>query len=152
LKVLAIDQSTTVVGISVLTGEGSDDLIYHKEFKLNTSDSIIDRIEAVLKELSKQIKEHKPDVVLIEDIQLQRNPQTFKTLAWLQGVLIYYLNRKSIKHEIIAPSSWRRKNQIKGRARKEQKVNAIIFVQNHYGIKLTEDVAESILLGRSFYL
>lgn len=151
MKVLAIDQATGVVGFSVLKGVKEEDLIYYKEFTLNKRDDILTRIDCVLKEIANQIKEHKPDVVVIEDIQFQNNAQTFKKLAWLQGIIIYYLKRKNIEYDIIAPSVWRKKNQIRGRLRKEQKANAIIFVQNHYGIKLTDDVAEAILLGRAYY-
>lgn len=152
MKVLALDQSSQLVGISVMTGAEPEDLLYYKEFKLNNKDDLWSRIDGLVKEVASQIKEHNPDIIIIEDIQYQRNPQTYKKLAWIQGVLIYYMIKKGHKHDIVAPSSWRSKNKIKGRAREEQKANAIIFVQRHYGLKLTDDVAEAILLGRSYFL
>ena len=77
---------------------------------------------------------------------------TFKTLAYLQAVLCIGLREHNIKYKIIAPSTWRAKNNIKGRARADQKKNAIDLVKQLHNIKVSNDAAEAILIGRSFYL
>lgn len=92
------------------------------------------------------------DVVLIEDIQMQRNVTTFKTLAYLQAALCIGMREQGIQYKIVSPSTWRSKNGIKGRLRAEQKKNAIALVKQLHNIEISNDAAEAVLIGRSFYL
>jgi len=90
-------------------------------------------------------------MVAIEDIQEQRNVQTFKVLAQLQGALYVSIHKEfKIECEIISASTWKSFSQIRGRNRTEQKRNAQIFVANEYDLKVTQDEADAILLGRCF--
>ncbi len=152
MKILSIDQASYTAGLSILTGAESKDLIWYKELKMDKNLDFLSRVELLIDLILKTIKEEKIKHVIIEDIQYQQNAQTFKTLAWLQAIIVWNLRVRKINHTIVAPSTWRSKNGIKGRARKEQKANSIRLVQQIYGFDLEEDVAESILMGRSFFL
>lgn len=98
-------------------------------------------------------KQHGAGIVLVEDIQMQKNVTTFKTLAYLQAGLCIGLREEGISYKIVSPATWRSKNGIKGRKRDEQKRNAIDLVKKIHNLNnISNDAAEAILIGRSFYL
>lgn len=98
------------------------------------------------------LEEWEPEFVLLEDIQQQRNVQTFKSLSMLLGVLQVALEERGIKHEIVHVQRWRAKSQIQARNRAEAKKMAQALVEELYGIKVSADISESILIGRFYFL
>lgn len=98
-------------------------------------------------EIVKIIGITKPDFVVLENIQFQRNIATFKSLAQLQGCIMYHLNNLNIDYVFVEPSAWKSFCGIKGRKREEQKKNTIIYVKNKYNINVSEDIADAIGIG-----
>lgn len=98
-------------------------------------------------EIVKIIGITKPDFVVLENIQFQRNIATFKSLAQLQGCIMYHLNNLNIGYVFVEPSAWKSFCGIKGRKREEQKKNTIIYVKNKYNINVSEDIADAIGIG-----
>ena len=98
------------------------------------------------------LEEWKPEFVLLEDIQQQRNVQTFKLLSALLGVLQVALEERGIKHEVVHVMTWRAKSQIQATNRATYKKLARDKVQELYGVKPTQDEAEAILIGRFYFL
>ena len=92
---------------------------------------------------------------LIEEIQLQSIPgssknvsvQTFKKLAWLQGVLIAFFTEKNIDYKVVPSTSWKSTLQIKGKSRAQQKKNAAQFIENNFNIKIKQDTVDAICIG-----
>ena len=91
IRVLALDDSTSTTGWcvfddSVLVGFG--------KISMNNQD-VIKRMSGMRQWMLSAIHNWKPDVVGVEDIQLQRRDRTvmsvFKVLAQLQGVLLVTL-------------------------------------------------------------
>lgn len=84
----------------------------------------------------------KPDVIAIEDIQLQQqggktntdNPNnvpglmTFKILAKLQGILLNTIYELGLDSIICAPSVWRKYSGIGGKERADKKQETQLFV------------------------
>lgn len=144
-KLLALDQSTTVMGFSIyeekkLLGFGYVDFESY-------SSCLEERINAVKHFVMYLIETHQIDTMAIEDTQLQQNPETFKSLSKLLGVVENVAIEQKIPYEILKASEWRGFCKIKGRARAEQKRNARIYVDAKYNIKSTEDMADAICLG-----
>lgn len=110
------------------------------------------RISEIKSWLDHQIQTIRPDEVILEDIQLQKFGQgeeavlTYKKLAHLQGVLKNYLYENGIIYKIVSPATWRALSQIKGKTRTERKRSAQIKVDEFYGIKVTQDEADAILI------
>lgn len=145
IKILNFDQATNTTGYSVfidgkLTNYGTL-LSNHKE--KNT----LERIKQMTDEIVKIIGITKPDFVVLENIQFQRNIATFKSLAQLQGCIMYHLNNLNIGYVFVEPSAWKSFCGIKGRKREEQKKNTIIYVKNKYNINVSEDIADAIGIG-----
>lgn len=146
MKILALDQASTT-GFSIY----QDGKLLEHGVKRFGGITVAKAIHMRDWSLS-MIEQHNIDLVLLEDIQLQESPTTFKTLAYLQCGIAVGLREAGIEYKLVSPSTWRRKNGIKGRKRAEKKKNAIALVQQLYNIKVSNDAAEAILLGRSYYL
>lgn len=101
--------------------------------------------------------------VFIEDTQLQKNADSFKKLAQLQGALISLFERNEYLYEIIKPSTWQGYCGARGRTAKELKANArcvqssstrqtkilsIQYVKDKFGIETEDDnLADALCIG-----
>lgn len=88
IRTLALDDSTSITGWAIFD-DGK--LIGYGKLVMNQQ-NVVERIVGVRQWLISAIHNWDPDVVGIEDIQLQTGPKSnvavFKTLAHLQGVLL----------------------------------------------------------------
>lgn len=88
--------------------------------------------------------------IVFEDIQQQQNVQTFKVLAQVYGVVAELAEELAIPHSTLLASSWKSTLGIKGKNRAEQKRNAQQYIINTYGLKVTQDEADSICIGTAY--
>lgn len=149
-RILAFDQASGISGWSVYD---DDELI-----KYGAQDSgAIHSTEKIMKTKSwvaNMIQMWKPDLVIFEDIQLQKNERgeeqvlTFKKLAHLQGVLQNYCYENGFIFKMVPPQTWRAHSKVKGSTRTDKKKSAQLIVKKLYDIKVTEDEADAILIGR----
>jgi len=141
---LAIDQSSNVSGYSVwkdkeLTEWG----------KVQFEGEFVNRILELKTWMLNKIEEYTEDTieVVIEEIQEQANPQTFKKLAMLQGVLLVALVENNIEYHLVYSSQWKSFLKISGKDRAEQKRNTQKYVLDKYDKKVTQDEADAICIG-----
>jgi len=146
-RLLAIDQATTKTGYA-LYNEGK----LEKYGKVEFEGTAIERIAQVKNWLDKMIGVLTVDgselEVVLEDIQLQKDVVTFKTLSWLQGTLLVLLQEKHIKVRVYFSTSWKSTCGVKGKNRGEQKRNAQKYVVDAFNIKATQDEVDAICLGK----
>ena len=83
----------------------------------------------------------------MEDIQLQANVLTFKTLAEVLGVLYELFTELKIPHSAVLSTVWKSSLGIKGKDRAAQKKNAQEWVIQNYQIKPTQDICDAICIG-----
>lgn len=107
----------------------------------------LERIKQMTDEIVKTVEIAKPDFVILENIQFQRNIATFKSLAQLQGCIMYHLNNSNIGYAFVEPSAWKSYCGIKGKKREEQKKNTIAYVKGKYNVDVSEDIADAIGIG-----
>ena len=91
------------------------------------------RIHKMINEVMFRIKQHKVDIVVIEDIFLSSHGNTgvtsFKALAELQGAIIDRLICEGYKFELVLPNVWRA-SFFKGKNNREDaKAKAIKYVK-----------------------
>lgn len=144
-RVLSIDQAS-------LTGWCLMENGVPKQYGVLDFTKIKDKVERhsqIKKGINFLIKATKCEVISIEDIQQQINPQTFKTLAELKGVVENLIYEKEFLYFVVSPSEWRSGIGIKGRKREEIKTNAIQFIRDNYDIELDNDsdCAEAICMA-----
>lgn len=150
--VLSLDQSTTATGWGLFReGKLKEYGVYKPSGDRNeriekTRVWVQARIEELAKEENVELH------LVIEDIQMQRNVETFKSLAHLQGVIINVGFQKKQSKEIdqsavYYSSAWKSSCNIKGKKREEQKANAHKYVLDKFGFDAPEDACDAICLG-----
>ena len=151
--VISLDQSITKTGISVFESNECDDDFKLIEYELFiTKGDTEQKIFKTAIKLQDLILKYNPTKVLLEDIQLQMNVNTYKSLSQLQGVLFFLCYGMKIACEIINASVWRKGLEIKGKNRDEFKQKAKEYVFNKYGLTVEDDVAESICIGTYYFI
>ena len=145
-RTLALDQATHTSGWSVFDG---DELIKYGIFSTRGSNEI-ERLAEMREWLIQMITVWNVDLVAIEGIQYQQyaGVTTFQTLARLQGALMITIYESKKEMEICPTNTWRSYNKVKGRSRSDKKQSAKKIVKDTYDVTVTEDEADSILIGR----
>lgn len=111
------------------------------------------RLTQFLEHLDELSTEYNFDIIAYEDIQLQMgNVKTYKTLAYIQAMILYWTEKNNIDIICLPPSHWRSILKDKyditwGRKRAEQKQAAIDFIQEQYKKEVSSDAADAICIG-----
>lgn len=148
-RIIAFDQATENFGLSIFD---NGELVFCQLYRF--SGDVMSRIVKIRKFLQDiVIKEWKPDRIMMEDIQFQAGQYgqgvlTFKILAMLFGVIQELMKESNVLYEAVSPNVWRKYAGTCGKTRQEEKTLSKALVKKIYGIDVTDDVAESILIGR----
>lgn len=143
---LSLDQATRITGYAIFQ---DDKLVKVDQFEL-TDSHIGTRLKKYKERILKLIDENGVNQVLFEEIQLQQNVETFKKLAMLYGTTMLLLEEKGIKYDIVSSNTWKSKCKIKKTGRETEKQAAQKFVEQNYGIHVSQDKADAICLGYSY--
>lgn len=147
-KVMSVDQSTRCSGYCLV-----EDNEYVCSGIIDMSKSGLatpERSFEMAKSIWKLIKKHKPDFLIIEDVQSQGSVKTVVILARLQGLILGYAEAHGVKTHILAPTTWRSElnysqgPKVKRDALKKQSED---YVKNKYGFVKSEDENEAIALN-----
>lgn len=153
-RILALDQATLNSGWSLWDGQK---IIAHGVVKVPEQKSTGERIYYLKQWLISMIENNQPDLVIMEDIQLQdlsvgnynqTGVTTFKVLAKLQGVLENTLIEKEVPCKFVYCATWRKKVGVKGKKRADKKRSAQQIVKNTYGLSVNDDEADAICIGQ----
>lgn len=107
------------------------------------------RIEDMCLAVFDLLKEYKPDIIVVEKLNVGRNMVAVRHLSKVIGaVYCYSILNKCYYHEIQA-SQWRSQIgiQSKNRKRDEYKRLAVEYVKNALGIDVTDDEADGVCAG-----
>ncbi len=152
MRLLALDQSTTATGWSTfVNGKLTKSGVWAPKGDL------IVRINRMKKALREKVVSFKPDLVAAEDVY-KGNTTTFKKLCMVLGVALDTLYEKSVTVALYGASTWRALEKLNTtkkvaiangfkKNRDYQKHLAIELVKKKYKKTLTDDEAESILIG-----
>lgn len=145
--ILALDQATRDSGWSIFNGSNLVDY-GHWSF---TDEDVAFRIHRLCQQIESKIDEYEPDIIVIENIQLQQNNvDTFQKLAWVQGAILQICINRKIEYKIVKPSEWRAQcNFLKGndKHRDNQKKIAQEWVKATFNKKCTQDESDAICIG-----
>lgn len=88
------------------------------------------------------------DVVGLESVHLEKNPNTLILLAKLLGVLeVAAYQATGVEPYIIHPSTWRSFCKVTGNNKQRKKEAAQEFVKDKFGFIVSTDAADAICLG-----
>ena len=144
-RVIAFDQATEHFGLSIW--DNGELVFFHLYTFVGT---VVNRLTQIKNFISNIVlKEWQPDYIVCEDIQYQYGAVlTFKVLAMLLGIVEVACNEANIPYEVVSPNVWRKYAGTCGKTRLQEKQLSIAFVKEKYGIRVNDDVAEAILIGR----
>ena len=143
-RVIAFDQATERFGLSIFD-DGK--LVFYSLYTF--SGDLVHRLTKIRKFIQEfVINSWEPDYIVMEDIQYQQNGiLTFKVLAMLLGVVQEICCEHNIDFEVVSPNVWRKYAGTCGKSRREEKLLSVATVKERYNIKVSDDVAEAILIG-----
>lgn len=152
-KLLALDTSSSKTGWAIFENAkykksgviNFDTNECKKKYKGNSEQRLEDMCLAIINLL----KEYKPDIIVIEKLNVGRNMVAVRHLAKVIGVVYCYSILNDCFYYEIQASQWRSQIgiQTKNRKRDEYKQLAIEYVKNTLGIDTTDDEADSICAG-----
>lgn len=151
-KVLALDQSTTGCAYSIFI---KDKLIKYGKIDTKKIDNTLQRIIHIRDYIQELIKKENIDIMVIEDIYMYYNVETFKTLAKLFGTLevLAYENKIIFLSQIAY--HWKKgvglnlsKYKTDSKRREYQKEHSIQLANELFALDLKDDdISDSILIG-----
>lgn len=152
MKILALDTSTKVSGYAVFNNKKL--IRYSSIDKSDKSDSY-DRMSAMVYEITALIEREAPDVVVIEETVVTRNPQTQRMLSMILGVVFGCCVINNFKYYSLRPTQWRKlvrwDDEKLPRKRDELKLWSINKVAELYDVQdIGDDISDAILIGRAF--
>lgn len=150
MRLLALDQASRVTGAAIFD---DDKLVKYGTFEIKSNQELGKRLTQFLENLDKLYAVYHFDAVAYEDIQLQMgNVETYKKLAYIQAMILFWCEKHEKNLYCLSPSHWRKILKDKygmswGRKRAEQKQTAIYFIQEHYEKEVDSDTADAICIG-----
>lgn len=154
-NLLSLDLSTKSTGWAIQTETGVISGVIKCSFTDNRK-----RIAYMCEEIVKLVKEYNITDIVAEDVRINDfSSKASRTLAWLQGALVFimYLQNSKIKIEFLGASSWRSKIGIQGYRvqREEQKKKDIAYANQKYGKSLTDsedDEADALCILAAYQI
>ena len=153
MTILSIDASTKSSGWAIYEGTSL------KDYGCITASStdLFKRIHKMVDELDAIIVKYAVQKIILEEVRpdeigSRSNLATHKALMFLQGAIAMMVHDKysKITIEYLYPSEWRKCCKIKtgrGVVRETVKQRDIRFVEETFGIKVNDDIADAIGLG-----
>lgn len=143
-RLIAFDQATEHFGVSIFD---NGELVFYKLYMFSGLMNI--RLARIYKFVADVVlAQWKPDFIMMEDIQYQNGILTYKILAMLLGVIQTACTAANVEFECVSPNVWRKYAGTCGKNRQEEKKLSVALVKEKYGINVSDDVAEAILIGR----
>ena len=143
-RIIAFDQATEHFGLSIWD---NGELVFYSLY--NFTGDLVSRLLKIKQFIQQIVIDNwKPDFIVMEDIQQQHGAIiTYKILAMLLGVIEVTCKENNIKYEVVSPNTWRKYAGTCGKHRKEEKILSVAKVKEKFGINVSDDVAEAILIG-----
>lgn len=151
MRVCGIDASTNKTGVSLfIDGEYSGHMLIdlHK-----IKDSNV-RVPKMMKEIKNVLDYYEPDIIVMEECLLKTNIATVKLLSYLAGAIISWAADNQVEFRFQLPSEWRKRVEIvqgPKTPREKLKQEAIDMVKEKFGINVTDDEAEAVLIAHSMF-
>jgi Holliday junction resolvasome RuvABC endonuclease subunit len=149
MVIAGIDASTNKTGIAIFR---DGEYVEHTLIDLHKMKDSTERIPKMMMAICEYVDKHTVDKIIMEESMLTSNAATMKMLAYIAGAMMYYAESNDIEFELVLPSHWRKKiglSQSSKIKRDVLKAEAILAVKQEYGMDLTDDESESLLIARS---
>lgn len=159
-KIISLDASTSCTGYAVFDGDKLTDYGKIKPKGDDWRDRIIDETMR----LAELFREHRPNVIIAEDVPMKDGKPTIVKLGAVHGMILSLCAGFKIKPMFLLPSNWRQDMGLfdgtrAGMTREAMKEKAVNMANDVFGLNLQwvsttsskndDDTAEAILIGWS---
>lgn len=152
MVILGIDSSTSSTGWGVIDTKFNDNLrlIDYGAIKPNKKLETIDRIIYISRELRRILQDFKPELILIEEMNVTRNMKTIRALSGLLTEIEVMLRNRQALYVKMTPSEWRKKVGIKCKNDREiLKKASVDYVFEKYNENVSDDEADAICIAEA---
>lgn len=149
MVIAGIDASSNKTGVAIFR---DGQYVEHTLIDLHKIRESSERIPKMMAAICDYLETHKVDKIIMEESLMTNNILTVKMLSNIAGAVMYYAASHKIEFQFDLPSAWRKRIGLtQGRSVKRDvlKAEAIQAVAQEYGMDLTDDECESILIARS---
>lgn len=151
-KTLSLDQSTSGCAYSIFI---DNQMIKYGKINTSNIENSILKIIKIKKEICDIIKNENIDLIVLEDIYMGYNVETFKTLSILLGTLEILAYENNIKCLVQTPYNWKKGVNLnlskfsKNEKRREYQKKASVNLANKiFYLNLDDDdISDSLLIG-----
>jgi len=155
LRVLGIDPGFDRMGLGVVDQLGSRlTWVFHGCKKTNTKDDFSTRLQSIRDELTRVIKEYKPDVAAVEQLFFQTNAKTAMKVGMARGVILLALADAGIPLVEMTPQQLKQGLTGWGAASKKQIQEMVKRMLNLKQIPKPDDAADALgiaIVGGTMY-
>lgn len=147
--IAGIDGSSNKTGISIFR---DGEYVSHTLIDLHKIKSADIRLPRMMCEMCEYLDGFAVDKIIMEKSVLKSNVATIQLLSMLSGAIMVYAAKRGIVFENPVPSAWRKRCGLEQSMKVKREVlkkEAILAVEKEYGMTVSDDEAESILLARS---
>ena len=151
MVVAGVDASTKKSGVCIMS---NGELIYHTLIDLEKEKDAMKRIFKMMIKICEVLDQYDIDVVCMEKSILKTNVDTVQKLSNLAGGIMLYCAQNGIQFEHPTPPMWRKVVGLQQSSKIKRdvlKAEAILAVEQEYGLLVGDDIAEAILLARSMF-
>jgi Holliday junction resolvasome RuvABC endonuclease subunit len=149
MLICGIDASTNKTGIAIFC-DGT--YVEHTLIDLHKIKDSKERIPQMMLTICNYLDKYEVDKIIMEESIMTNNISTVKMLSQLAGAVLFYATQRDIEIEFSLPSHWRKivgLSQSSKIKREALKAEAIAAVKQEYGLDVSDDEAESLLIARS---
>ena len=149
--IMGIDSSSTSTGWAVIDTKhkGALRLVDYGTIKPPKKQGTIERIIYISDKFKELLRIMKPEMVVIEQMNVTTNLSTVRVLAGLLTELEIVLRRQQYLYVLLTPSQWRKAVGIKGKKREDFKLASQAFVLNNFYEKVNEDEADAVCIAEA---
>ena len=149
-KLISLDSSSTKTGWAIFENGILND---YGVIDLHNNRDSESRLHNMVQKLWDILEYHKPDIIVVEKLNVSRNLQATRLLSKIMGsIYCYYVLHDNVFYFEIQASEWRAKlgMQSTGRKRDEYKELSINYIKDKYDIDVSDDVSDAICAGLGY--
>ena len=152
MVICGIDSSTSSTGWGVIDTKFENELrlIDYGTIKPRKQLETIDRIIYISRELRRILQDFKPELIVIEEMNVTRNMKTIRALSGLLTEIEVMLRNRQALYVKMTPSEWRKKVGIKCKNDREMlKKASVDYVFEKYNENVSDDEADAICIAEA---
>ena len=147
-KLIGLDTSSSKSGYSIfVNGEYTNSGVIDWHTEKNSDIRLYKMCISLLYVLNQE----QPNIVVAEMTAVTRNASAQRMLTMILGVIYGWCIVHNVEFVMLRPTEWRAliSKEKKGRKREELKAWSVKTVKEKYGLEVSDDEADSILIGQS---